>query len=173
MRNHVTQHLRTNPPGPRPRVATKFRNRSAIIAQRSRQHLRAPRRTLRQRRARLSLCAPRPVQLTRHLQMRRRKPHPLAPYVVHMRKNRHDAAAPAGRFRAPSSSLQPLDYHLSHALIYQKYLGRSRPKSSPRTVPNTNRPRPIHHHFTLVHDRQLHCRKNYPTPRALYVKAFS
>jgi hypothetical protein len=171
MRNHVTQHLRTNPPRPSPPVATKFRNRSAIIAKRSRQHLRAPRRTLRQPRAGLPHCAPRPVQLTRHLQMRRRKPHPLAPHVVHMRKDGHNAAAPAGRFRAPSSSLQPPHYHLIHPLIYQKDLGRSRPKSSPRAVPNANRPTPIHQVFTVAHDRPLRCRKNLPTLDALCAAA--
>src|ERR1700722_17644894 len=105
MRNHVAQHLRTNRPGLRPSVATKFRNASAVIAKRFRQHLRAPRRTLRQPRTRLSHGAPRTVQLTWHPQMRRRKPHPLAPHVVYMRKNRHDATAPADRFRPPSSGL--------------------------------------------------------------------
>jgi hypothetical protein len=100
--------------------------------------------------------------------MRRRKPHPLAPHVVYMRKNRHDATPPARRSRSPSSSLEPLNNHLIHALIHQKYLRRSGPKAAPHAFLSTHRCAPT----TLLHDRH----SNSPCPLrlcGLCVKAFS
>ena len=61
--------------------------------------------------------------------MRRRKPHPLAAHIVHVREDRRNAARVAGRvgcrwFSGPGGRVQMFDKHLVHAIVGGKCLGR-------------------------------------------------
>ena len=120
MSNHVAKHLHPNRPRLSPAVPPKHLNPAPTL-ERLRQHLFAASGTLRQSRTSLLHSAVRTVQLRRNLQMRSRKPHPLRPDIVHMRKNRRNGPSPTRRFGSPDSRVKMLDKNLVHTIIDSKH----------------------------------------------------
>ena len=56
------------------------------------------------------------------LQVRRRKPDPLAARVVHVREDRHNGAGFAGRLGSPDGSVKMFDKKLVYTIIGGKHL---------------------------------------------------
>ena len=126
---HVAQHLHANRPGPRPPISVKLLN-APLAAERFTQHLRAASPALRQSRPRLLRRALRALKLSWNLQMRSRKPDPLRPDIVHMRKDRRNAAPLARRLGPPRSRIKLFNKNLIHPLIRGKDLHRGSPEWS-------------------------------------------
>jgi len=129
---HVAQHFHANRPRPSPAVSQKLLDAAFVLTttERFRQHLRAACGALGQSRASLLRCAVHAVELPWNLQMRSRKPHPLAADIVHVREDRRNAAGcifsgRAGRFScrfcSPGGRVKMFDKNLVHALIGGKY----------------------------------------------------
>src|SRR5271168_4500220 len=121
VRKHVAQHFRAGRPRPSPAVSAKLLN-AAPTAERFSEHLRAASGALRQSRAGLPLRAMRAVELSRNLQVRRRKPDPLGSDIVHMREDCRDGADVAGRFGSPRGSVKMFDQNLVDAIVGGKDL---------------------------------------------------
>jgi len=126
VREHVAQHFRTNRPGAGPAVSVKLFY-VAPAAESFREHLRAAGGALGQSRTGLPRGAARAVELPRNLQMRRRKPDPLAADVVHVGKDRRNGTclAFAGRlgrrrFGFPGGRVKMFDQHLVYAVVGEK-----------------------------------------------------
>ena len=82
VRNHVAQHFDANRPGPGPAVSAKLLDAAPGTVERFREHLHTASGAFGQSGARLLRGAVRPVELWRNLQVRSRKPDPLAAHVV-------------------------------------------------------------------------------------------
>ncbi len=123
VRNHVANHFHANRPGPCPAISAELCD-VACAAQRFRQHLAAASGAGGQSRARLSRRAARAIKLRWNLQMRRRKPHPLAANIVHVGKDRGYRADSARRLGSPRRRGKIFDEKLVHALISGKHLNR-------------------------------------------------
>ena len=139
---HVTEHFRANRPRLRPSVSEKLLDAVIFIAiaiaiataEGFREHFRATSGALSQSRAGLLWRAVRAVELPWNLQMRCRKPDPLAADIVHVREDRGDGASlnVAGgavrfgcrRFSCPDRRVKMFDKHLVHALVGGKDLDR-------------------------------------------------
>jgi hypothetical protein len=117
VRNHVAQHFHASRPRPAPAVSQKLLDAATTATERFREHLFAANGALRQSRASLLWRAVRAVELSWNLQVRRRKPDPLRADLVHVREDRRNRAALAGRFRFPRGRVKMFDEHLVHALI--------------------------------------------------------
>jgi hypothetical protein len=124
MSNHVTQHLHANRPGLCPTISSKAID-TPTTPECLTKHLLTPNRALRQSRTRLILRTVRAIQQRRNLQVRSRKPHPLAANIVHMRKDRRNAPNLTGRLRPPRARVKMLDKTLVHSIISSKHLNRS------------------------------------------------
>jgi hypothetical protein len=126
MSKHVAKHLHANRPRRSPTVSAKLLDATSITAQRFSQHLSAASCALGQSRTSLLWRAVRAVDLWRNLQMRSRKPDPLAADVMHVREDRRNGAGLAGwfgrRFRSPRRRIKMFDQHLVHAIIGRKDL---------------------------------------------------
>jgi hypothetical protein len=129
MSNHVAQHFHANWPRPSPAVSAKFLD-APTTAERLREHLPAARAALRQSRPSLLRRAVRVVEPSRNLQVRSRKPHPLAANIVHVRKDRLNAADFAGRFGSPDGGIKMFNKNLIHPLVGGKYSHRRSPELS-------------------------------------------
>src|SRR5271165_1156495 len=114
---HVAQHFRANRPRPGPAVSAKLLDAAPTTAERFLQHLRAASGALGQSRTGLLRRTVRAVELWRNLQVRRRKPDPLAADIVHVREDRRNAADLAGRLGSPGGGVKMFDKHLVQALI--------------------------------------------------------
>ncbi len=153
VRDHVAQHFQPNRPRRSPAISPKLLV-SAATAKRFSQHLAATSRALSQSRAGLPRRAVRAVELRWNLQVRSCQPHPLAPDIVHMRKDRHNRAALAGWFGLPGGGGKMLDKNLVHPIISRKNLD-SRPAgiSSHLLLPAQ--------HCGRIHPRRLQCRHRH------------
>jgi hypothetical protein len=120
MGNHVAHHLHTNRPRLSPTIPPKYLN-PPTLPKRLSKHLPTSSRTLRQPHPHLLRRAVRPIEQHRNLQMRSRKPHPLAANIVHMRKDRSNAANVTGRFRPPRTRVKMLNKTLVHPIISSKH----------------------------------------------------
>jgi hypothetical protein len=125
VRKHVAQDFHANRPRPGPAVSAKLLDAAPTAAERFRQHLRAASRALGQSRTGLLRRAVRTVELSRNLQVRGCKPDPLAAYIVHVREDRRNGAALAGRFGSPSGRVKMFDKNLVDAIVGGKYLNRA------------------------------------------------
>ena len=121
---HVAQHFRASRPGLSPAVSVESVDAAPTVAQRFRKHLRTASSALGQSSTRLLRRAVRAVELWWNLQMRSRKPDPLATDIVHVREDRRDGTDVTGRFGSPGSRVKMFDEHLVHALIGRKYPDR-------------------------------------------------
>jgi hypothetical protein len=138
---HVAQHLHANRPRPSPAVSMKLLDPAPTIAERLTQHLRAASGALGQPRSGLLRRAERAVELCRNLQVRSRKPDPLAADIVYMRENRRDSSCPAGsasltkggallagrfgwRLGSPCGRVKMFDQNLVHPIVGGKDLDR-------------------------------------------------
>jgi hypothetical protein len=121
VRKHVAQHFHAYWPRPGPAVSAKLLD-AVPTAERFREHLRAASRTLCQTRTGLLWRAVRAVKLSGNLQVRSCKPDPLAADIVHVREDRRNGAALAGRFSSPSRRAKMLDQNLVDAIIGGKDL---------------------------------------------------
>jgi len=136
---HVAQHFRANRPGLSPAVSEKLLDAVITItipiaiaiatAERFREHFRAASGALGQSGAGLLRRAVRAVELSWNLQMRCRKPDPLAADIVHVGEDCGDGAGAGlagrfgcGRFSCPGARVKMLDKHLVHALVGGKDL---------------------------------------------------
>jgi hypothetical protein len=143
MSNHVAKHLHANRPRLSPAISPKHLNPTL---ERLSQHLPTSSRTLRQSNPRLRLRTVRTVQQRRNLQVRSRKPHPLATNIVHMRKDRRDSPNLTRRFRNPRTRVKMLDKTLVHTIISSKHPNRSPIKLSVNLISTSSHgsaPRPI------------------------------
>jgi hypothetical protein len=137
---HVAQHFRANRPGLSPSVSEEPLDAVFTItipiaiaiatAERFREHLRAASGALGQARAGLLRRAVRAVELGWNLQMRSRKPDPLAADIVHVREDGSDGARLARRFDCPGARIKMFDKHLVHALVGGKDLDCGSPELS-------------------------------------------
>ena len=118
---HVAQHFRANWPSLGPAVSAKLPD-AAPAAERFREHLRATGGAVGQSGTDLLRPAVAAVQLPRNLQVRSRKPDPLAADIVHVGKDRGNAARVAGRFGSPDSRVEMFDNNLVDAIIGGKDL---------------------------------------------------
>src|SRR5208283_3558952 len=91
-------------------------------AERFSEHLRAARGALGQSRTGLLRRAVRTVELSWNLQVRSRKPDPLAADIVQVREDRRNGAGLAGRFGSPGGRVKMFDKNLVHAIIGGKDL---------------------------------------------------
>ncbi len=123
MSNHVAQHLHPNRPRLSPTIPPKHLNPATTI-ERLRQHLPAPSRALRQPHPRLLLRTVRTIELSRNLQVRSRKPYPLSPNIVYMRKDRRNSPDLARRFSSPRVRIKTLNKNLVHPIISSKHPDR-------------------------------------------------
>ena len=124
---HVAEHLRPNRSGPGKTVSQEFFD-LPLAAQRLSQHLRAVGSAPRQSRTSLFRCAICSIELCRNIQVRRIKPDPLRAYIVHMRKDRRNAANTTGRFSVPRDRVKFFDKHLVDAIVGSKDLRCSLPR---------------------------------------------
>jgi hypothetical protein len=124
MGHHVAKHLHPNRKSRKPAIPAKHLN-SAPITQSLSKHLPTTRPALGQSRTSFLRHTTQPVQLRRNSQVRSRKPNPLTPNIVHMRKDGRDSTNLARRLRPPGSRIKTLDKHLVHPLIRSKDLNRS------------------------------------------------
>ena len=122
VRKHVAQHFRANRPRPSPAVSAKLLDAAPTAAERFSKHLRAARGALGQSRTGLLRRAARAIELSWNLQVRSRKPDPLAADIVHVREDRRNAADLAGRFGPPCGRIKMLDKNLVDAIIGGKDL---------------------------------------------------
>ena len=124
VRKHVAQHFRANRPRPSPAVSAKLLNAAPTTAERFSEHLRAAGGALGQSRTGLLRRAVRAVELWWNLQVRSRKPDPLAADIVHVREDRRNGAdfVFAGRFGSPGGRVKMFDKNLVHAIIGGKDL---------------------------------------------------
>jgi hypothetical protein len=119
VRKHVAQHFHAHGPGPSPAISAKLLD-AASTPERFREHLRAAISALRQSRTGLLRRAMRPVELWRNLQVRRRKPDPLATHIVHVREDRRNRTRLAGRLGSPAGRVKMFDQNLVHPIISGK-----------------------------------------------------
>ena len=119
VREHVAQHFRANRPRLSPAVPEKLVD-AATAPERFGKHLFTASGALRQSRAGLLRRAARTVKLSRNLQVRGGKPHPLGADIVHVRKDRRDGACLALWLGFPRDRIQMFDKHLIDALIRGK-----------------------------------------------------
>jgi hypothetical protein len=121
VRKHVAQHLRANRPRPSPSVSQKLLDAPSTTAERFSEHLRAASGALGQSRLGLLRRAVRAVELRWNLQVRSRKPDPLAADIVHVREDRRNGAGLAGRFGwwfgLPGGRVKMFDNNLVHAIV--------------------------------------------------------
>jgi hypothetical protein len=120
--NHVAQHLRANRPGPSPAVSAKCLDPAPTAAERFSQHLRAASGAFSQSRTSLLRRAMRAGELSWNLQVRSRKPDPLASDIVQVRKDRRNRADLAGRLCSPGGRVKMFDKNLIHAIVGGKNL---------------------------------------------------
>jgi len=135
VRDHVTQHFHANRPRPGPSVSAKFLDAPPTTAERFSQHRLTASGTLGQSRAGLLRCAVRAVELSWNLDVRSRKPDPLAADIVHVRENRRDGASPgfARWLGSPGGWIKMLYKNLVHAIIGGKRTGGSSAELSVNT----------------------------------------
>jgi hypothetical protein len=116
---HVAQHFQADRPRLSPAVSKKLLDAAAAAAERFREHLRATSGALGQSRTGLLRRAVRAVELWWNLQMRSRKPDPLAADIVHMAEDRRNGAdfILAGRFGPPGGGVKMFDKNLVHAIV--------------------------------------------------------
>src|SRR5260370_9473813 len=124
VRKHVAQHFQANRPRPSPAVSAKRLDAAATTAERFSEHLRAASGALGQSRAGLLRRAVRAVELSWNLQVRSRKPDPLAADIVHVREDRRHGAGLPGRFGSPRGRVKMFDKNLVHAIIVGTDLAR-------------------------------------------------
>jgi len=129
VRKHVAQHFRANRPRPSPSVSAKLFDAAVILTRSERfgEHLRAANSALGECRAGLLRRAVRAVELSWNLQVRSRKPNPLAADIVHVRENRRNGARLAWRvgcrrFGRPGGGVKMFDQNLVHAIVCSKDL---------------------------------------------------
>jgi hypothetical protein len=120
VRKHVAEHFHTNRPRPSPAISAKLLDAAPTTAERFSEHLLAASGALRQSRTSLPRRAVRAVKLPWNREVRSGKPDPLRADVVHVREDRSNAAALAGRFGFPRGRVKMFDKHLVHALIGDK-----------------------------------------------------
>jgi len=118
---HVAQHFHANRPRPTPAVSAKLLD-AASTAERFSEHLRAASGAFGQSGTDLLWRAVRAVELPWTLQVRSCKPDPLAADIVHVGKDRGNAARVAGRFGSPDSRVEMFDNNLVDAIIGGKDL---------------------------------------------------
>jgi hypothetical protein len=135
VRKHVAQHFQANRPRPSPAVSAKLLDAAFVLttAERFRQHLRAASGALGQSRTGLLRRAMRAVELSWNLQVRSRKPDPLAADIVHVGEDRRNgsdfvlAGVLAGRFGrrfcSPGGRVKMFDKNLIQAIVDEKDLG--------------------------------------------------
>jgi hypothetical protein len=118
---HVAKHLRSGGPGFGPGVAEKLRDGARAGDEGFGEHLGAARGALGQGGSGLLKCRMGAVQLWRRPQVRRGKPDPLGPYVVHVGKDGGDGADTGGWFRwrlgFPDGGVEVFDEDLVHAFV--------------------------------------------------------
>jgi len=119
---HVAQHFRANWPRPSPAVSAKLLDAAPTIAKRFSEHLRAASGAFGQSRAGLLRRAVGAVELCWDLQVRCRKPDPLAADIVHVREDRWNGADIAGRFGSPCGRVKMFDKNLVNAIMGGKDL---------------------------------------------------
>jgi hypothetical protein len=122
VRKHVAQHFHASRPRLSPSVSVKIFDAAPTATERFSEHLRAASRALRQSRTGLLWRAVRSVELWWNLQMRSCKPDPLGADIVHVRENRRNGAALAGRFGSPGGRVKMFDENLVYAIIGGKDL---------------------------------------------------
>jgi hypothetical protein len=116
VRKHVAEHFHANRPRLGPAVPAKPFD-PAFAAERFCEHFCAASRTLGQSRTSLlgrAVCA---IELRWNLQMRSRKPDPLATDIVHVREDRRNRPNVAERFRFPSGRVKIFDKSLVDAIV--------------------------------------------------------
>ncbi len=128
VRKHVAQHFQANRPGPSPAVSAKLLDAASTTAERFSEHLRAASGALGQSRTSLLRRAVRAVEPCWNLQMRSRKPDPLAADIVHVREDRHNGPGLAGWFGSPDGRGKMFDKNLVDAIIGDKDLDCSSPE---------------------------------------------
>jgi hypothetical protein len=121
---HVAQHLRADRPGLSPAVSAKHLH-AALATERFIEHLLAASGALGQSRAGLPRRAVRAVELWWNLQVRSRKPDPLAADIVHVGEDRRNGADLAWRFRSPGARIKMFDEKLVDAIVGGKDLDRA------------------------------------------------
>jgi len=115
MHNHVSKHGSARRPRPGPAVAMELSDPAAWAGEAFAEHFRAAFCAFPQGSARLSLRAFGTVEPDGQFDVGRGKPQPLAPYVVHMRKDGGDSAPiPACRLRSPSFRIKMSEDELVH-----------------------------------------------------------
>jgi hypothetical protein len=119
---HIAQHLHANRPRRSPSIPAKHLDAAPAPAQGFTKHLRAASGALQQSRTGLLRRAVRAVQPRWNLQVRSRKPDPLAADIVHVRKDRRNAADLARRFSFPGVRVKMFDKILVHTIIRGKHL---------------------------------------------------
>ena len=124
VRQHVAQHFRACRPGLGPSVSVKLLDaaRTITTAKRIGEHLRAASGALGESSAGLLRRAVRAAEQSWHLQVRSRKPDPLAADIVHVGEDGRDGPGLAGGFGCPGSRVKTFDKNLVHALIRGKDL---------------------------------------------------
>src|SRR5712692_6153903 len=123
MRNHVRKHGGPWRPRPSPTVTAKVLHATFGAGEGVREHLVAACSALGQRRTGLFLRATRAVQPGRQLQMRSRKPQPLAANVVDVSKYcSNGASLAAGRFGSPRAGIEMLQQDLIYPVVDSKSL---------------------------------------------------
>jgi hypothetical protein len=125
---HVAQHFGANRPRPSPAVSVKLLDAAPTTAERFGKHLRAASGALGQSCPGLLRRAARAVELPRYLKVRSGKPDPLGTDIVHVRKDRGNAAGLARRFGFPGGRVKMFDKNLVHALIGGKDLDCGSPE---------------------------------------------
>jgi hypothetical protein len=122
VRKHVAEHLHARRPGLGPAVSEKLPDAALTVTERFGEHFFAASGALSQSSAGLPRRAVCTVELSRNLQVRSRKPDPLATHIVQVREDGHNGTGLAGRLGAPRGRVKVLDNYLVHAVVDGKYL---------------------------------------------------
>jgi hypothetical protein len=119
---HVAQHFRAHRPRPSPAVSAKVLDAAPTAAERFGEHLRATGGALGQCCAGLPRRAMGTVELPWNLEVRGREPDPLGADIMHVRDDRGDGAALAGRLGSPSARVKAFDQNLVDVIVSGKDL---------------------------------------------------
>jgi hypothetical protein len=166
---HVAQHLHTNRPRRSPAVSAKLVDAALPATKRFREHLPATSSALGQPRTSLLRRTVRAVQLCWHLQMRSRKPHPLGPNIVHMRKDRHNTPSLARRFRSPRDRVKTFNQMLVHAVTGRKHQNRGSVELTVNLLLTRGHGTLLLPHHTSEPRRS---KSDLPIPNRLYAQSF-